>query len=258
MVCLVLIFPFYNLISMVSIREYSAESNNIDTSLLDNLDSISLNTVKRRIDNLLEAKRVEEEAKKKEEEHLEKYNNTMNALANGKTSFRVLFSDTLIVGDSLMQALAMSDALDSSNVISMVSASLFHLEENIGNIVANSPRNLVLHYGINMLEENEEQMNWYISMYEDLLKEIRKQLPDTKIYISSIFMLLDETKFHRSWIEKYNNELKKLSEKLNVIYLDNTELLPGDGSYYGTDGIHVQKTFYTEKWLPHLYFYLSK
>ena len=109
-----------------------------------------------------------------------------------------------------------------------------------------------------MLEENEEQMNWYISMYEDLLKEIRKQLPDTKIYISSIFMLLDETKFHRSWIEKYNNELKKLSEKLNVIYLDNTELLPGDGSYYGTDGIHVQKTFYTEKWLPHLYFYLSK
>ena len=72
MVCLVLIFPVYNLISMVSIKEYSAESSNIDTSLLKDLDNISLNTVKRRIDNLFEAKKVEEEVKKKEEEHLQK------------------------------------------------------------------------------------------------------------------------------------------------------------------------------------------
>lgn len=254
---LILCVPAINIYSLYTESDAVSDSSELDLSLLEELDGFSLSAVKKHIDVLQEEKRIEEEKKKKEEERLQVYKNFMNELNKGEITFRGLFADVLIVGDSLMEALAMSDVLDSANIISQVSASLFHLEENLDRIVANNPEKLVLHYGINMLEENDDQLNWYISMYEELLIEIKERLPDTKIYISGIFMILEDGKFHRNWIEKYNSELVKLCEKNGLYYLDNSELLPGDGSYYGTDGIHLQKSFYREKWLPHLYLFME-
>ena len=46
--------------------------------------------------------------------------------------------------------------------------------------------------------------------------------------------------------------LKQMCVKNNFKFLDNNDLLPGDGSYLEKDGMHVIKKFYTQKFLPNL------
>ena len=144
--------------------------------------------------------------------------------------------------------------LDSSSMITMVSASLFHLQENIDRIISNNPDRLVLHYGINMLVNTDRQFNWFIEMYEELLTKLISELPDTEIYVSGIFNVSDAKAQSYPGIDRFNEGLIDLCERLEVHYIDNSSCLPGDGSYYGTDGIHLSKAFYYDVWLPHLFY----
>lgn len=203
-----------------------------------------------------ELARLEEE-KRLEQERLSNYNSLMEQLADGTVTYRQLFKDTLIVGDSLMHGLYTNGILDNSSMITMVSASLYHLESNLGKIVAGNPRRLILHYGINMLVNTDSQLNWFIEMYGEILSYLCKELPDTEIYVSGIFNVSDSKVNSYPGIERYNEQLEALCNELQVNYVDNSELLPGDGSYYGSDGVHLSRAFYYDVWLPHMYYVMS-
>lgn len=256
-VCLVSIICYNAFNSFVP--EYSLPaSSGSNISRLEALQSYSVSEIEKEIDRLVSERLQAEEEKRLEEERLASYMNFMEQLKEGKITYRRLFSDTMIVGDSLMHGLTLYDILDSSNMITMVSASLYHLDDNVYNIINNSPEKLVLHYGINMLVNSEEGRNSFISMYRRIIKELKSELPDTEIYISSIFNVSDAVSASYPGVDKYNEALKALCDELEIGYVDNSYLLGGNSKYYGSDGIHVSKDFYYDEWLPHLYYSIVK
>lgn len=219
--------------------------------------SYTVAAVEKKITSLIEERKRIEEEKRLEEEREQNFDNFLESIKSGDITYRQVFSDTLIVGDSLMQGLATYRVLDNSNMLAMVSASLYHLEGNINKIVANNPGILITHYGINTLVDSESYLNSFISQYESILNRLKEGLPDTRIFVSGIFNVLPSLERSYPCISEYNDRLKRMCSELEVGFLDNSSCLPGDGEYYGTDGIHVSENFYTEVWLPHLYYEIN-
>ena len=60
-------------------------------------------------------------------------NNVLKKLNEGKTTYRKIFKDVYIVGDSLMNGLECYNILNSNRLITQVSASLYHLSGNVKN-----------------------------------------------------------------------------------------------------------------------------
>lgn len=204
------------------------------------------------------------EAEKKRQEEIEKYNSedalkkrieeTLLNLKKGKISLRKVFSGTCFVGDSLLNGLEVYNILNADKLITQVSARLDHLEDNVKKIVSSNPEVLILHYGLNMLWEDEVGTQWFIDDYSELVLKLKKALPYTRIIISSIFpvnseVVTDEIFTH---ITRHNKALKKMCKDIGVEFLDSSGLVEQCREYYGPDGIHFNASFYSEKWLPYI------
>ncbi len=260
-ICLLIFGVFFNLFIASSYKTDEAvvvySDNDIDIELLDNYEKSDLTVIEKEIKELTEIKRAEEAAIRREEERVESYDSLQQQLKNGKVTLRQLFSSTFFAGDSLMHGLNSYSILDSSNMSTMINASLYHLQDSIPRIISNNPGNLVLHYGINMLVNTDSARQSFIELYEALITKLKNDLPDTKIYISGIFNVASSVQRQYPGIESYNFALSEMCDRLGVIYIDNNPILPGDESYYGGDGIHLSKDFYSDVWLPHLYFEMN-
>ena len=87
----------------------------------------------------------------------------------------------------------------------------------------------------------------YVTAYEEVVQELMSKLPDTDIYINSIFPAQDPA-FERSskWLEipDYNAALKEWCEEKGYHYIDNTQVYEEHRDLYESDGIHFRKDFY--------------
>lgn len=177
---------------------------------------------------------------------------SIKQIENGKKSLRKVFKNVYFAGDSLIAGLETYNVLNSKKIFAQVSASLYHLQDNLENIVSASPRILILHYGINLLGTEQAHLDNFISFYKKLVKQLQKELPDTRIIVSLIFpvdrSVATAKRFAR--IPAYNKELKKMCRSLEVEYLDSSSVLKAHKECYGSDGIHQSKAFYEKYWLP--------
>ena len=193
-------------------------------------------------------------AEKKRNERLEGYksvNQILKNLDSGKTTYRKVFKNVYIVGDSLMNGLEAYNILNSNHLITQVSASLYHLDGNVRKIIKINPPVLILHYGVNMIATDKKYLNNYIAMYTDIIEELQAALPDTRIIVSGIFPVdRDIAKAKRfGKIDEYNKSLKEMCRKLKVEYMDSSSVLKAHPECYGSDGIHLSKAFYEKYWL---------
>lgn len=260
-ICIIILGVLFNCFVSVSREPYDTalvyKDNEIDSNVLSEFEDCDIRAIEKEINELTKIKRAEEAALKKEEERVESYESLQKHLQSGKITLRQLFSDTYFAGDSLMHGLNSYGVLDSANMSTMVNASLYHLQDNISKIISNNPGNLVLHYGINMLVNTDSARQSFIDLYESLLVHLKKELPDTKIFVSSIFNVSSKVQRQYPGIEDYNFALSKMCKSIGVTFIDNNPILPGDETYYGGDGIHLSKEFYSAVWLPHLYFEMN-
>lgn len=197
---------------------------------------------------------------KKAKKELAQFNeaNRINAILEsidtGELSYRNIFKNTYIAGDSLMNGLEVYNILNPNNLCTQVSASLYHLSDNISKIIAAQPEILILHYGLNLMDNSKQQPGKFVNFYEELLLELKEGLPDTRIIVSSIFPVdtskATATRFER--IEEYNLALSKMCKKISVEFLNNTPAFKNASDYYGGDGIHFKKVFYESVWLRHI------
>lgn len=179
---------------------------------------------------------------------------SIRRLNAGKTTLRKIFKNVTFAGDSLMAGLEAYDILNSKRIFAQVSASLYHLEENIPLIVKQNPKILVLHYGINMIATDEVYLDIFVKMYTRLIKDLKKQLPDTRIIVSLIFpvdrKIAKAARFGR--ISAYNKATIKMCKKLKVEYINSSSVLNAHPECYGSDGIHQSQAFYEKHWLKFL------
>lgn len=197
---------------------------------------------------------VENRIRKAENAYLEQkgIQSVLDELEDGSVNVRKIFADTCFVGDSLMNGLEIYDILNSDTLMTQVSATLSHLEDSIGKLKAINPENVVLHYGLNMLSEFDYGKDNFIEYYSELINRIKKELPSTRIIVSSIFSVDTNSATNEIFkkIPEYNKALEKMCTKLKVDFLDSTQLLSECGEYYADDGIHLSPSFYSKCWLP--------
>lgn len=217
---------------------------------IEYLDKLSLRSVDKALNDI---KKVQDEYNSRIQTELikAKVQESLKLLKKGKKTYKKIYRNVVFAGDSLIAGLEAYEILNKKKIVSQVSASLYHLEENIPVIVKKNPKVLILHYGINMLATEKIYLNNYINMYTRLVKKLKKELPDTRIIISLIFpvdrSVAKAERFGR--IPKYNKELKKMCRELKVEYLDSASVLKAHKECYGADGIHQAKAFYEKHWL---------
>lgn len=113
------------------------------------------------------------------------------------------------------------------------------------------PAYMILTVGLNGITSFVNNKNLYQNCYGNLIEEIRKASPDTKIILQSVFpVAANQNTFSvdaatlNGYIDTLNGYVKELAQSKEVKYLDTASALKGaDGnlpeSYQNGDGIHL-------------------
>lgn len=193
----------------------------------------------------LEAKNietVEEDVKKVRKEAQAK------AMESGELSVWAQFSDYVIFGDSRTVGLTYYEFLDNQRVLAEAGYTIADIPKYLEQMKTLNPSYLFLCTGLNdvsigLWPTAEE----YVTAYDETVNTLKKELPDTNIYINSIFPAQDPA-FAKSelWrnIPDYNMALKAWCEEKGLTFIDNTEVYEAHKDLYDIDGIHFQKAFY--------------
>ena len=185
--------------------------------------------------------------------YTEKQREILEAIDEG--NFDYAFRDILIVGDSLVKGLEEFDVLDSSYVIAEIGASTYYLEEVLYDIESVNPRYLVIHIGENEIDD-PSLAGAFIERYRDSIEYLQENLPDTKIFVESIFPVLDYALEDEPYLENldyYNERIREMADEMGVTYVDYDPVFASfERSYYEVDGIHQLPDFYTEQYMPHV------
>lgn len=244
---LLLIVPITNFAAMESSAPQKENGSVNGGAVLDSLFSDTVETAEKEIEKTAEklAQASQPQAVSKAVEK------SIKEIKKGTKTYRKVFKNVYFVGDSLMNGLEIYNILNSKKLITQVSASLYHLSDNMEKIIKLRPPVLILHYGINMLSTEKVLLDNFINMYSKLIKQLKKELPDCRIIVSLIFpvdrSVAKAVRFGK--INTYNKRLIKMCKSLEVEYLDSRPAFEKGKKYYGSDGIHLAKAFYEKHWL---------
>lgn len=242
----IFIYPTINLVNALTEASEDSAGRLTPTDILTKLSEC----------DIVDAEKNIEEAEKKLSETLEedRIEDILDSIDKGELTYRNIFKNVCIAGDSLMNGLEAYDILNSNNLITQVSASLYHLSDNLSAIINMRPKILILHYGLNLIDNSPTQPARFISFYEKLINELKQALPECRIIVSSIFPVDTDKaaakRFRR--IGEYNNALEEMCKKTKVEYLDNSFVSAEYGDCYAYDGIHLNRHFYENGWLRHI------
>ena len=149
------------------------------------------------------------------------------------------------MGDSITEGFTEYDVLNASSVVSKIGVELDELDEQIEQVVKLNPQVIFLAYGMNDIIATQGDTEEFIEQYSVLLDKLEEELPDTKIFVNSIFPVQEqeiekEPAFKN--LEEYNQDLSKLCDEQQIAYIDNTQLV--SSQYYEEDGVHFKPEFY--------------
>lgn len=242
LICIFALASFANYYSFSKNKNVPSADVQSGVAILEQLGAKNVDEAQASVDEI-EKKRLEKEVAENKQKYIKQIIKQIN---KGEKSLRKVFKNVWFVGDSLMNGLEAYDILNSNRIISQVSASLFHLEENYDKIMQARPPVLILHYGINMISDEEIYLENYIKKYTSIIENLKKDLPETRIIVSLIFPVDRSvaTAKRFSAVSKWNNALIKMCKNEKVEYLDSSPVFIKHKEWYAKDGIHQAKGFY--------------
>lgn len=172
---------------------------------------------------------------------------------NEKINLIDKFSSSVILGDSRAESIVSYGILDSSPVVAYKGRNLItaQKEGDINKAINLSPANLFLTYGLNDVELYGDPSD-FIKEYEKVIKDIQSKLPNTKIYVNSIFKVKDKAISESPSLKnvpQFNTAIINMCNKLGVTYIDGSSIV--DESSYEDDGIHFKPGF-NKRWVEML------
>ena len=139
-----------------------------------------------------------------------------------KSIYEILPNDSdeiVFLGNSIIRICEWHELFENSNIKNrglsgdIISGVQFRLDE----IVASQPQKIFIMIGINDVGQNKS-VKQIFKEYENLVRELIKKSPTTKIYIQSILPTI-KRKNNRKIVE-INKILKAMSQELNLTYID--------------------------------------
>ena len=179
------------------------------------------------------------------------------SIDKGELSYDEAFSNVCFTGDSQIAALTSYGILSTGKVVAQVGSSYEFMAQNMDAIVAmaSGKGTIIVHYGINSLSESQVERDNLIAQYKGLLQELQTRLPDLRIIVSCVFpvsyrIFANQTRF--AYITEYDFALMQMCTEIGVEYLSENEYISAHEEYFCSDGLHLEKNFYTEYWLKNL------
>lgn len=209
-------------------KSYKSNDDSVKEGVkaLRELESVSVLEVQKDIDSI----------KTKGSNKLEDYDSE-------NVDYNNIFNSSVIMGDSRAEGLIEYDILSSSSVIAKKGRTTLKAMDDVSTVVDLAPSNIIMTYGMNDLTMYNNPSD-FIKSYEKLIKDVQNNLPQSKIYITSIFPVQEKairknSKFNN--LEKFNIELKNMCANLGIKFIDVGSL---DSKYYEPDGIHFKLNAY--------------
>lgn len=154
------------------------------------------------------------------------------------------------MGDSRAESISAYGILNNSSVIAHKGRNLASAikDGDIDKAANLSPKNIFLTYGMNdvTIYKNSDD---FIKEYEIFIKKLQDKLPNSKIYVNSIFRVSNKTSQKSksySNISKFNASLLKMCNRLGITYIDAS--LCVKENLFEQDGIHFKPQF-SKDWL---------
>lgn len=160
-------------------------------------------------------------------------------------NYKQLFANSVIMGDSITEAISAYDLLPPSSVIATIGVNMNTMDSHYEVLRNLSPQNIFLSYGSNDIERIGENMTEFKKEYKTIIQNIKSIQPDATIYMNSIFPVQEKKIASCSYyadITPYNAILQELCEEEDLIYLDNTNLVKSE--YFEPDDYHFTAAFY--------------
>lgn len=160
-------------------------------------------------------------------------------------SLKEIFASTVVMGDSITAGFAEYDVLNASSVVAEIGVSLDGLDEQIKKVKELNPQVVFMSYGMNDILSTKGDTDLFVKKYRAVIDKVKEELPDTKIFINSIFPVQEkkaEEEPEYKNLEKYNEALREMCDKLQIAFVDNTALVSEE--YYEGDGVHLKSDFY--------------
>lgn len=161
--------------------------------------------------------------------------------------YSTLFGNAVVFGDSIAEGLGLYGFLSPTSLVAVMGKSTENSLEDVPSLVNLAPRNVFFELGLNDISHPDSTLDSYLSHYEKIIDAVRLQLPNTQIYLCSIFPVTDEAlkeKPEFSQIETYNTALAEMAKRKNIHYIDTYTFLKNNPQYHEQDGIHVIREFY--------------
>lgn len=163
----------------------------------------------------------------------------------------VKFEGSLVMGDSQAESLVFYKILDESEVIAHKGKRIQDASGELETVVNLNPKNIFLTYGMNDLglyASGEE----FAAVYKSFIQQLSEALPDTNIYVCSIFPALPKAVARQSYLGNapaFSDALKAACEEIGITYIDSNSLV--NESSYDQDGVHMNYEFY-KTWAEYL------
>lgn len=194
--------------------------------IIEQAEAAEVTAIETKIQNL-------EEQEKKEAE------------AEDTRSIKEIFTSAVVMGDSITAGFTEYDILNASSVVAEIGIGLDGTEDQIKKLKEINPQTVFLSYGMNDILSTKGDTDTFIDNYKSVVKEIQKEVPNTKIFVNSIFPVSQKEREQEPAFEhlnEYNEVLREMCDKQQIAYVDNTELV--SDRYYEEDGVHFKPDFY--------------
>ncbi len=200
--------------------------------IIERAEAAEVTAIEKKIQNLEEQDKKEAEAETETE-------------TEDTRSIKEIFTSAVVMGDSITAGFSEYDILNASSVVAEIGAGLEGAEDQIGKLKELNPQVVFLSYGMNDMLSTQGDTDTFIDHYKAMIKELQKEVPNTKIFINSIFPVSAQEMEREpvfQQVDLYNEALREMCDKQQIAYVDNTELV--SDRYYEEDGIHFKPDFY--------------
>lgn len=194
------------------------------------------------IKQLEDSKTNEEVKEKKEDKSDNKENNKTSSDEN-------ILTTSTFMGDSITEGFSFYELVEDKRVLANKGDTTEVAVSYVNQLKDINPKNIFILYGMNDLicfSKNED----FISQYEKLIEDIKKEVPNSTIYVQSVFPVAsfgeDATNgITNTRIEEVNKLIVDMCVRQRVNYMDIGKLLKGNDNSFEPDGKHVKGTFYS-------------
>ncbi|NKF05537.1 hypothetical protein J1C67_15755 [Clostridium gasigenes] len=224
------------------------ENNFIGKEILVQLEQRNLSDVENEIDTYKNKYFQDKDAQE------DRFNQTQGEENNSK-----YFQSTIFMGDSITEGLSELGVIEEYNVLVNKGDTVIKAINTIDTLTNLNPKNVVLLYGMNDVIEFDNSMK-FKEKYIELVNEIKKVLPNTKIYLISPLSVMDKAvnineRLTNSNLDEFREKAQEVVTETGINYVDIETKINKKDYLHEKDGIHFKYEFYLI-WLDYLKEYI--